>query len=293
MTIRSMTGFGRGSNSSNGKKFIFEIKTVNHRYTDIYIKSPRGLIFIEDKVREEISKVVSRGKSDVFITYENVSVGNNTVIFDEGLAVSYIEALTLIADKYDLKNDLTALRLAQFPDVVKIEKSEIDQEEILKILVPAINEALTNLISMREFEGEKLKNDILSRLVNLGLLIEKVAQKGPEVVKEYKEKLETRLTELLDNASVDPQRIAMEVAMFADKCCIDEEITRFNSHINQFNDILTEGGQVGRKLDFLVQEMNREINTIGSKSNDIDITKYVIDMKSEVEKIREQIQNLE
>ena len=291
--IRSMTGFGRGSNSSNGKKFIFEIKTVNHRYTDIYIKSPRGLIFIEDKVREMIGKVMERGKADVFITFEDISVGNNKAIFDEGLAFSYINAFNEISEKYDLKNDITAVRLAQFPDVVKIEKSEVAQEEILAILVPAVEEALRNLIVMREFEGDKLKNDLLSRLEALGGLIRQVSDKAPEVVKEYKEKLESRISELLESVPADPQRLAMEVAVFADKCAIDEEITRFESHIFQFNEILKEGGQMGRKLDFLVQEMNREVNTIGSKSGNIEIIRCVIEMKSEVEKIREQIQNIE
>lgn len=291
--IRSMTGFGRGTHAENGKKFTFEIKTVNHRYTDIYVKSPRGMAFIEDRVREAAGKVLSRGKADVFITFEDTSVGNHIAIVDEGLAESYLGAFQTLASQYELKNDITAVRLAQFQDVVKIEKAEMDQEALFQILKPAMEEAFGNLIQMREREGAHLKENLFARLENLKELLQVIAEKSPTVVMEYKSKLESRIEEILGKAEVDPQRLAMEVAIFADKCCIDEEITRFDSHILQFTDILNAGGQVGRKLDFLVQEMNREINTIGSKANDIEITKAVIEVKSDIEKVREQIQNIE
>ena len=291
--MRSMTGFGRGTNSENGKKFIVEVKTVNHRYTDFYIKSPRGFAFIEEKVREAAANVLVRGKADFFISFEDVSIGNTVAILDEGLADSYIEAFDRLAKKYELKNDITAVRLAQFQDVLKIEKSETDQEEIIKILIPALEEALRNLLRMRGIEGENLKNNLIERLSVLSSNLKKIEEKAKVVVQEHKQKLESRLNEILDKVEIDPQRLAVEVAVFADRSCIDEELTRFDSHIIQFREILEEEGTVGRKLDFLVQEMNREINTIGSKSNNIEITKTVIEVKSEIEKVREQIQNIE
>jgi len=291
--IRSMTGFGRGVNSEDGKKFTFEIKTVNHRYSDIYIKSPKGISFLEEKIRQSVGKAFSRGKVDIFITFEDVSVGNNAAILDEGLAQSYLNAFTALAEKYNLKNDISSVRLAQCQDVVKIEKSELDQEEIYRIFKPSMDMALENLISMREAEGENLKKNIFEHLESLKAFLKQIFQKSDTVVDEYRAKLNSRIEEILGKTEVDPQRLAMEVAIFADKCCIDEEITRFDSHILQFTAALNEGGQVGRKLDFLVQEMNREINTIGSKANDIEITKSVIEVKSIIEKIREQIQNIE
>ena len=291
--IRSMTGFGRGSNAQDGKKFTFEIKTVNHRYSDIYLKSPRNMGFLEDKVREAVGKVLSRGKADITISFEDTSVGNHIAILDEGLADSYMQAFSQLAEHYDLKNDITAVRLAQFQDVLKIEKGELDQDLLLSIFVPAMDEALQNLLVMRETEGATLKANLLEHLQLLEQWICQVEEKAPGVVLEYKAKLENRIADLLGKPEVDPQRLAMEVAIFADKCCIDEEITRFKSHIAQFRDTLEKGGQVGRKLDFLVQEMNREINTIGSKANAIEITQVVIEVKSDIEKVREQIQNLE
>ena len=291
--IRSMTGFGRGVNSENGKKFIFEIKTVNHRYTDIYIKSPRSISFIEDRIRETLGKTLSRGKADIFVVFEDTSLGNNVAVLDRGLADSYMAAFKELSNEYDLKNDITAVRLAQFQDVIKIEKNELDQEEIWRIFQPAMNEAIEKLIAMREVEGENLKKDLTEKLVEMSRYIDNISCLAPNVVKEYKIKLENRIEEILGKADIDQQRLAMEVAIFADKCCIDEEITRLKSHISQFSETLEAGGQVGRKLDFLVQEMNREINTIGSKANDIEITKAVIELKSDIEKIREQIQNIE
>jgi len=291
--IKSMTGFGRGENKEEGKEFSVEIKTVNHRYSDIFIKMPRQLAFLEDRVRQIISKSLSRGKIDVFISYDNFGEDSKEVLLDDVLAKSYINAVKLLAQKYKLTNDISVSLISRFPDILKVEKSEEDETEIWELLKVAVERALQALITMRAREGKELKNSILGKANYIVEILEDIKLQAPEVVKEYKLKLENRIKELLEQQTIDESRIAVEVAIFADRCSIDEEIVRLASHMVQLRQTLEMEQPVGRKLDFLMQEMNREINTIGSKANDLQITKNVVEIKSELEKVREQIQNIE
>lgn len=291
--IRSMTGFGRGEYNEEGLEFLVEIKTVNHRYSDIFVKMPRSLTFLEDKVRDMVGKSVSRGKIDVYISYENSNEDSKLVAFDEPLAKAYIKALEQLKSNYGLRDDVTVSTLSRFPDVLKVEKAEEDEEKLWNVLRNAVEKALSSLVVMREKEGQELKNNLLERAFVIESILKDITARSPEVVKEYKQKLENRIKDLLDQQTIDESRIAMEVAIFADKCSIDEEIVRLGSHIVQLREALGMQQPVGRKLDFLVQEMNREINTIGSKANDLSITRGVLEIKGELEKVREQIQNIE
>jgi len=249
----------------------------------------------EDKVREVIGKSISRGKVDVFINYEDFSEDSKNILIDEGLAKTYIKSVEYLRDKYGLKDDISVSLIAKFPDILKVEKPEEDEEKIWNLLYEALSHALDSLISMRETEGEGLKNDLLERTDAIEKVVQEISIRAPEVVKEYKCKLENRIKEILEQQVIDENRLAMEVAIFADRCNIDEELVRLESHINQLRQTLNSDSDtpVGRKLDFLIQEMNREINTIGSKANDLSITQNVVEIKSELEKIREQIQNIE
>jgi len=291
--IKSMTGFGRGEFQENGKKFVVEIKTVNHRYFDIFIKIPRQLSFLEDKVREVVAKRIARGKIDIFITFEDNGENSKYVLIDEGLAKAYVEAVRLLRDRFGLEDDISVSLIAKFPDLLRVEKAEDDEEEIWQLLKAALESALESLISMREAEGRELCSNLLERSLYIDDVLKKIEVRAPEVVKEYKQKLEDRIKELLQQNIIDENRIATEVAFFADRCSIDEEIVRLKSHLIQFRDTLDLEQPVGRKLDFLIQEMNREINTIGSKASDLEITRSVIEIKSEIEKLREQVQNIE
>lgn len=291
--IRSMTGFGRGLARDGGKEFLVEIKTVNHRYSDIFIKMPRQLTFLEDKIRDTIGKSLSRGKIDLYINYTDTGEDSKNVLLDEALAKAYIQSLQLLKTKYNLKDDISVSLVARFPDILRVEKAEDDEEALWTLLKKALVSALEALIIMRENEGEKLKADLLEKTLYMEEIIKNISLRSPEVVREYKLKLENRIKELLDQQTVDESRLATETAIFADRCSIDEELTRLGSHINQVRQTFENKEPVGRKLDFLVQEMNREINTIGSKANDLVIGKSVVELKSELEKIREQVQNLE
>ncbi len=291
--IKSMTGFGRGSFANEEKQINIEIKTVNHRFLDLSVKLPRQLMWCEDPVRKKVQGAISRGKVDVFITYTELQKPGSAVHIDKGLAEAYISALSDASETYGLKNDIYTSTLLRLPDVLTVTGAEMDEEQIWSQIDTALSEALENLVKMREKEGESLKSNLLGMLGNIEEAMVTVRERAPLIPQEYKEKLENRLETLLQSDTVDPQRIAQEVAFFADKCCIDEEITRMGCHIAQFRDILSSNEPVGRKLDFLVQEMNREVNTTGSKANDIVLTQSVLSMKSEIEKIREQIQNLE
>jgi len=288
-----MTGFGRGEYSKDGKEFTVEIRTVNHRYSDIFIKLPRQIGFLEDKIRELVGKSISRGKTDVFVTYYNFSDDAKSVTLDEALAKTYISAVEALRDKFGLKDDITVSLISKYPDVLRVEQNEEDEELLWSMLKVAVEKALASLIEMREIEGEELKNDLLERASYIEGLINEISERAPEVPREYKIKLEARIKELLEQQTIDENRIAMEAAVFADRCSIDEELTRLKSHISQLKQTLSFNQPVGRKLDFIVQEMNREINTIGSKANDLAITKNVVEIKSEIEKIREQVQNIE
>ena len=292
--VRSMTGFGRGTCNENGKEFTVEIKSVNHRYIDFYIKLPRQIAYLEERVREVVSKSIFRGKVDIFISFEDRSEDSKSVMLDEALAGAYIQAIEKLKGKYGLKDDLSVSLISRFPDVLKIEKTEDDEEQLWSILNKALETAVASLIQMREKEGNELRSSLLQKADYMESIISQITNRSPEVVIEYKQKLENRIKDLLNQQTVDENRLAMEVAIFADRCSIDEELVRLGSHLSQLRDILSIKKQpVGRKLDFLVQEINREINTIGSKSNDIMITKNVLELKSETEKIREQIQNME
>ncbi len=291
--IKSMTGFGRGEITQDGKEFTVEIKTVNHRYSDIFIKMPRQISFLEDRVRALVGNAISRGKIDVFITYNNYGENSKFVTFDEQLAKAYIAAVEALRDRFGLADDIAVSLISKYPDVLKVEQAQEDEEQLWSLLKPAVESAVESLIKMREAEGEGLRNVLLERAGIIEAAIADIARRAPEVPKEYKAKLTDRIRELLDQQTVDENRLAMEVALFADRCSIDEELVRLSSHFTQLRQILQMDQPVGRKLDFLVQEMNREINTIGSKANDLVITKLVVDVKSEIEKIREQIQNIE
>jgi uncharacterized protein (TIGR00255 family) len=291
--LKSMTGFGRGEYQEEGKEFLVEIKTVNHRYSDVFVKIPRHISFLEDRVREMVSKSISRGKVDVYVSFEDYSDDSKNVVFDEPLAKTYIKALETLRDEYGLQDDITVSLVAKFPDILRVEKNEEDGEKLWLLLKVAVEKAVESLISMRTIEGQGLKNNLLERANYIEGVLKEITERAPNVVKEYKTKLENRLKELLEQQTVDETRLATEVAIFADRASIDEEIVRLGSHIGQLREALNMEQPVGRKLDFLIQEMNRETNTIGSKANDLIITRHVVDIKSELEKVREQIQNIE
>ena len=291
--IRSMTGYGKGENEKAGRKFTVEIKSVNHRYNDISIKLPRFMISMEDKIKKNISKKIFRGKTDVFINFETEAQDDVQVKLNEPLARSYVEKLNELKEMFGLETPNALDLVAKFPDILSTEKVEEEGDVIWEALEPALNEAVENFIHMRETEGETLKKDILLKNQKIKEITDKIKERAPFVVDEYKEKLNARLAELMDKNVIDEQRIAAEITIYSDRCCIDEELTRMYSHIKQLESILESDGSIGRKLDFLVQEMNREANTTASKSSDITITNAAIELKTEIEKIREQIQNLE
>lgn len=291
--IKSMTGFGRGSIEQDGRSFIVEIKSVNHRYCDLNIKMPKSFLSFEDRIRKTVLEKISRGKVDVFITQNKQEKIGVKAVLDENLADSYVECLNKIKDRYDIKEGLSISLIAKFPDIIILKQEEEDMESIWKILSMPIEDAINLLVEMREKEGLKLKKDILLKCDYIKQLLDKIEKRSPFVVCEYKEKLNERLKELLQDYQIDENRIAMEVAIFGDKACIDEEIVRLNSHLVQLRETFNLDEPIGRKLDFILQEMNRETNTIGSKANDLEITNHVLNIKNEIEKIREQIQNIE
>ncbi|MBS4957545.1 MAG: YicC family protein [Clostridium sp.] len=291
--IRSMTSFGRSS-SEEGEKRVFtvEMKSVNSRYLDINIRMPKTLISLEEEIRKMISNSLNRGKVDVFINLKNYNDGSGIPKVDINLAQGYLECLKEIETKLGVKNDVSVMQIARFPEVITVvEEDKI--EEVWKELKPLISDSLDMMLGMREVEGNKLKEDILSKVFVIEELVSKVEEFADTIPKAFKMKLEERVKELLGNVDIDESRIAMEVCMLADKATVDEEIIRLRSHINQVRETLNLKEPIGRKLDFIVQEMNRETNTIGSKSSDIQMTNIVIDIKNILEKIREQVQNIE
>ena len=291
--IHSMTGYGRGEFEHDGRKVSVEIKSVNHRYGDVTVKLPRFMIYLEDRIKKTVLSYVARGKIDVYINYASSYAGDVEIKLNESLAESYAAKLRLIAERYGLVCPDTLSLVAKFPDVITAEKAEEDEEVLWEILSPALTEALDRFAAMRAAEGEALKKDILDKREKLTGLLTEIEARAPLVAEDYRTKLTARLKVLLDETEIDQQRILAEATVFADKSCIDEEITRLKSHIAQLGAILDSKGPSGRKADFLVQEMNREANTIGSKSNDLTVTKAVLELKSEIEKIREQVQNIE
>lgn len=293
--LKSMTGFGRGIYSEGDLGFTIEMKSVNHRFLDLNIRMPRSLMATEDKIRKIISKSLIRGKVDIFITENNSGKNSGVATFNKELGDSYFKCLTDIKEMYNLSDEPTLSLISKFPDVITVETAELDEEEAFRVLKVALDEAVENIVLMRVKEGEKLKEDLLKKLQGIEKNVDLLCELGKDTVESYRVKLSERVEELLDgsNISIDENRIAQEVAIFADKSCVDEETVRLYSHINQMRDNLNLDEPVGRKLDFIIQEMNRETNTIGSKSNDIDMTNLVIDIKNILEKIREQVQNIE
>ncbi|HEH7130941.1 TPA: YicC family protein [Clostridioides difficile] len=290
----SMTGFGRGEYKDDNYYFLVECKTINHKYSDINIRLPRKISFLEDKVRNLVKNYVKRGRVDLYIKFDLLGKEDVNLNFDEGLASQYIDILKEIKNKFDIIDDISVMNVAKFPDIVKIEEKEEDEDLLWSMLNQAVEDALIKLREMRSEEGKKLAEDIAMRCDLLKNHIEEIEKYSSSVVEDYREKLNLRISELLDDPSIiDENRLAQEVAIYADKSSITEEIVRFKSHIGQFKNTIFKDDSIGRKIDFLIQEMNRETNTIGSKSSDINITNLVVEVKSELEKIREQIQNIE
>ncbi len=291
--IRSMTGYGRGENLANDRKFTVEIKSVNHRYNDISIKLPRSMNPLEDKIKKVLMKDIFRGKTDVYINFETIASEDVSIKFNEALADAYFEKLNVIKERYGVTSPDMLSLIAKYPDVVTSEKVQSDEDVLWETLLPALEEARDKFVAMRTVEGEALKKDILLKNDKIAGFVNEIKGRTDLVADEYRGKLMQRITEVLGEVEIDEQRILTEVTIYADRGCIDEEVTRLESHIVQLKKILEDGGVAGRKLDFLIQEMNRESNTIASKSNDITITNITIELKSEIEKIREQVQNIE
>ena len=290
----SMTGFGRGEYKDDNYYFLIECKTINHKYCDINIRLPRKISFLEDKARNFIKNYIKRGRVDIYIKLDLLGSEDVNLKFDEKLANQYVNILREIRDKFDLVDDISVMNVAKFPDIIKTEEKEEDEDLLWSMLSKALEETLTKLKEMRSEEGQKLAQDVLERCDILQNTIEEIEKNSYNVVIDYKEKLNNRISEILDNPSlIDENRLAQEVAIYADKSSITEEIVRFKSHIGQLRSTIVKDESIGRKIDFLIQEMNRETNTIGSKSSDLNITNLVVEIKSELEKIREQIQNIE
>ncbi|MBP1888572.1 uncharacterized protein (TIGR00255 family) [Clostridium moniliforme] len=292
--VKSMTSFGRArSEEGRNRLFSIEMKSVNHRYLDMNIRMPKSIFPLEEKIRKLISARLNRGKVDVYINLKNFSNGGEVAKLNEELAKSYFECLNKIAEGLSIENDVTTTKIARFPDVISIEEKEENIDEIFEEIKILIEASLDKMVEMRVREGEKLKEDILGKLQVIEELVFNIEEIADLIPKQYKIKLEERIKELTKGIEIDENRIATEIAIFADKAAVDEEIIRLRSHISQMRSTLNLDEPIGRKLDFIVQEMNREANTIASKSNDMKMTNIVIDIKNIIEKIREQVQNIE
>ena len=291
--VRSMTGFGRGEYTDEMIRITVEMKAVNHRYSDFTIKMPRSFNEYETKLRNILKEDIARGKVDVFITLNKLKGSDVTVKYNEEVAAEYISYLKEIHKKYDFADGMTEAVVARLPEVFTLEEKETDTEEIYPKLEMALREALQKFLTAREKEGENLKADMLEKLDRMRFLVSEIEKLSPGIVEEYRNKLKEKIADLLGDTSIDESRIAMEVTMYADKICVDEEITRLKSHVDRTKDVLEAGGAVGRSLDFIIQEMNREANTILSKSDELKVTDMGIELKTLIEKLREQIQNIE
>lgn len=291
--IRSMTGFGRCEIQSGEKKFTVEMKGVNHRYLDVNIRMPKKLYFFETAIRSYLKKYIQRGKVDIFVTYEDLSEGQMSLKYNEALASEYLDYFRKMEEKFGLENDVRISALSRYPEVFTMEEQDVDEEEMWNGLREALDGACVQFVSARETEGEKLREDLIGKLDDMKAVVEKIEERSPQILSEYREKLEEKVKELLADTQIDESRIAAEVVLFADKICTDEEIVRLKSHIDHMKSTLQAGEGIGRKLDFIAQEMNREANTILSKANDLTVSNYGIDLKTEIEKVREQIQNIE
>ena len=290
--IKSMTGYGRENLSFDKREYQIEIKSVNHRYLDISVKLPRILSYIEETIKKEIASKVKRGKIDVFVTFENNSTEGKQIEINKDLAKIYIEELRDLAKKENISSNIEVTEITKYPDVLTI-KNVDDDEKITKEAIEVVKLATDALIEMRKVEGEKIAEDLLKRINEIEVKIEEISKLSTGLIEDYVVKLNTRIKELLKDQDIDESRLAQEVVIYADKCSIQEEVTRLNSHIYQFRELLHSDEAVGKKLDFIIQEMNRETNTIGSKANNLEITNEVINMKTQLENIREQVQNIE
>ena len=288
-----MTGYGRAREMRSGRDITVEVRSVNNRYLDCTVKLPRAYIFAEDAIKTRVQKAISRGKGDVFVTIDTSAADVAVVQVNEGLAKGYYDALMHLKNSFALPGDVTPEVLARFPDVLTVTKAEEDVDAIAADICAVLDSALASYNEMRAVEGAKLAEDVGSRADTIEETVGRVEQRSPETVAAYRQRLETKMMEVLQSATIDESRILTEAAIFADKVAVDEETVRLHSHIAQFRDMLAGGSPIGRKLDFLIQEMNRETNTIGSKCNNLEISTIVVNMKAEIEKIREQVQNIE
>ena len=291
--IKSMTGFGRSEIVKGNRKISVEIKSVNHRYLEAGIKMPKKLNVFESRMRDLLKKYATRGKIDIFINYEDDSESQVNLKFNQNIADEYMAIFNNMSEKYNLKNDMTVGGLASFPEVITMDEVQEDEEELWHFIEEAMKAALEQFVNTRILEGENLKKDLLGKLDHMEELVAFVEKRSPEIMKEYRSKLESKVKELLGDTTIDESRIATEVIIYADKICVDEETVRLRSHIEHARKCLNEDGGIGRKMDFIAQEMNREANTTLSKANDIEISNAAIDLKTEIEKVREQIQNIE
>lgn len=291
--IKSMTGFGRCEVQKDSRKFTVELKSVNHRYLDVNIRMPKKLNFFETAIRNLLKSYANRGKVDIFITYEDLSQAQVAVKYNAVLAGEYLKYLKQMEEEFGLENDIRVSTLSRYPEVFTMEEQSEDEEELWNGLKEALEGAFGQFVRTRQTEGENLKRDILAKLDRLNELTAHIEERSPQIVSEYRSKLEEKMKELLADTQIEESRIAAEVILFADKICTDEEVVRLKSHISHMRNTLDEKDEIGRKLDFIAQEMNREANTILSKANDIEVSDYAISLKTEIEKIREQIQNIE
>ncbi len=291
--IKSMTGYGRSQMILNGRDILVEIRSVNHRYYEYNSRVPRAYNYIDEKLKVLLKSKISRGKVDVSVTINNIEGRDTEVAINKGVAEGYINALRGISDDLSVADDLTLSNLIRLPDVFIVQKTPDNEDEVWSDVAKVAEEALARFVEMREVEGEKLRNDVLEKSDFILEMVAKVEELSPQTVANYREKLYKKLSEILESKDIDQQRILTESAIFAEKIAVDEETVRLRSHVSQFRELVNSDESIGRKLDFIVQEMNRETNTIGSKAQDLSITKIVVDMKAELEKIREQIQNIE
>ncbi len=291
--IKSMTGFGRCEITEDNRKVIIEMKSVNHRYLDVNMRMPKKLSAFESGIRSLLKEYTQRGKVDVFVTYEDLNEANVSLKYNETLAGEYLKYLNQMAEKFDLTNDISVSHLSRYPDVLVMEQQEVDEKELWALVEKTVRGAAVEFVESRQSEGENLREDLIGKLDNMLGYVDFIEERSPQILKEYRDKLEIKIRDLLEDKQIDESRMLTEVTIFADKVSVDEEMVRLRSHIQAVKDVLLEGGSIGRKLDFIAQEMNREANTILSKANDLAITDTGINLKTDIEKVREQIQNIE
>ncbi len=291
--IKSMTGFGRCEVQEGQRKITVEMKSVNHRYLDVAIKMPKKLNFFEAAIRSELKNFIQRGKVDLFINYEDYTQTNVCVKYNRELAEEYLKYLNQMAEEFSLDNDVRVSALSRYPEVLTMEEQTADEEKLWKLLEQAIKGAAQGFVETRIKEGENLKNDLIEKLNGMLGHVDFITERSPQIIAEYRQKLRDKVKDLLEDSKVDENRLLTEVTIFADRVCVDEELVRLRSHIEATKEALIQGGSIGRKLDFIAQEMNREANTILSKSSDLEISNRGIELKTEIEKVREQIQNIE